>query len=134
MRVIVLAGGFDQIALINELKNRGHYTILVDYYDNPPAKTFANKHIITDLSIGSDLLVENQLYEEFVAQRLPAIEIAGCEDEVQEIPFLVPYQIQLEAVPPCSSGIAQHIHQIFLVLSKHRLMSTLWEYLQSLTM
>ncbi|MEN2776306.1 ATP-grasp domain-containing protein [Acetivibrio clariflavus] len=44
MKVIVLAGGFDQIALINELKSRGAYVILVDYFENPPAKAVADKH------------------------------------------------------------------------------------------
>ena len=33
MTIIVLAGGSDQIALINELKKRGHYTVLVDYFE-----------------------------------------------------------------------------------------------------
>lgn len=46
MRVLVLAGGFDQIALIQELKKRGCYVVLVDYYENPPAKQFADKHIV----------------------------------------------------------------------------------------
>lgn len=46
MKVLVLAGGFDQIALIQELKERGHFVILVDYYDNPPAKYYADKHIV----------------------------------------------------------------------------------------
>ena len=42
MKILVLAGGFDQIALINELKNRNHDVILADYFPNPPAK---NMHI-----------------------------------------------------------------------------------------
>lgn len=42
MRIIVLGGGSDQIALIKELKNRGHLVYLVDYLDNPPAKKFAD--------------------------------------------------------------------------------------------
>jgi len=46
MRILVLAGGFDQIALINELKRRGHETILVDWFENPPAKDYADKHIV----------------------------------------------------------------------------------------
>lgn len=46
MKILVLAGGSDQIALINELKSRGHETILVDYLENPPAKTYADKHIV----------------------------------------------------------------------------------------
>ena len=45
MRILVLAGGADQIALINELKARGHETILVDYFENPPARPYADKHI-----------------------------------------------------------------------------------------
>ena len=34
MTILVLAGGSDQIALINELKTRGHQIILVDYFDS----------------------------------------------------------------------------------------------------
>lgn len=46
MKILVLAGGADQIALINELKSRGHYVILADYFQNPPAKRYADKHIV----------------------------------------------------------------------------------------
>ncbi len=45
MKALVLAGGFDQIALINELKKRGYYCILADYYADPPAKKYADLHI-----------------------------------------------------------------------------------------
>lgn len=41
---VVLAGGFDQIALIKELKKRGYFIILIDYYMNPPAKEHADVH------------------------------------------------------------------------------------------
>lgn len=44
MKILVLAGGFDQIALIKELRNRGHIVYLADYYENPPAKIYADKH------------------------------------------------------------------------------------------
>ena len=46
MKILVLAGGADQIALINELKTRGHEIVLVDYFENPPAKAYADKHIV----------------------------------------------------------------------------------------
>ena len=46
MKVVVLAGGADQIALIKELKKRGCYIILVDYFQNPPAKEYADLHIV----------------------------------------------------------------------------------------
>jgi biotin carboxylase len=45
MNILVLAGGSDQIALISELKKRGHFIILVDYFENPVAKNYADKHI-----------------------------------------------------------------------------------------
>lgn len=44
MKVLVLAGGYDQIGLINELKGRGNEVILADYFENPPAKKVADKH------------------------------------------------------------------------------------------
>ena len=46
MKVLVLAGGADQIALIKELKLRGHEVVLLDYFENPPAKPYADKHIV----------------------------------------------------------------------------------------
>lgn len=46
MKIIVLAGGSDQIALIQELKKRGHHVLLIDYFQNPPAKLFADKHFV----------------------------------------------------------------------------------------
>lgn len=45
MNAIVLGGTNPHIELINNLKKRGYYTILVDYYSNPPAKSAADLHI-----------------------------------------------------------------------------------------
>ena len=42
MKALVLAGGFPQIALIEELRRRGIFTILADYYENPVAKSHAD--------------------------------------------------------------------------------------------
>jgi len=44
-RAIVLGGTSPHIELIKKLKSRGYFTILVDYYDNPPAKEHADHHI-----------------------------------------------------------------------------------------
>lgn len=46
MKILVLAGGSDQIALIKELKKYSYEIILVDYFQNPPAKQYADKHIV----------------------------------------------------------------------------------------
>ncbi len=43
MKALVLAGGYPQIALINELKSRGFTVLLADYYENPVAKPYADK-------------------------------------------------------------------------------------------
>mgnify|MGYP000905201556 CR=1 FL=1 len=43
MRALVLAGGYDQIELIKQLKSRGYYVYLADYLDNPPAKLAADE-------------------------------------------------------------------------------------------
>lgn len=44
MKILVLAGGYDQIALIMELKKYGYEVILADYYRDPPARAYADKH------------------------------------------------------------------------------------------
>lgn len=44
-KILVLAGGADQIDLLLDLKKRGYYTVLADYYPNPIAKPYADKHI-----------------------------------------------------------------------------------------
>lgn len=64
MKCLVLAGGYDQIALINELKNRGMKVILTDYFENPPAKKFADKHYqvsTLDIDLIKDIAVKENV-------------------------------------------------------------------------
>lgn len=42
---LVLGGTVPHIELIRQLKDRGYYTILVDYLDDSPARPHANEHI-----------------------------------------------------------------------------------------
>lgn len=44
MKILVLAGGFDQIALIKYLRCQGNVVYLADYFENPPAKPYVDKH------------------------------------------------------------------------------------------
>ena len=44
-KAIVLGGTIPHKALIENLKQRGYYVILLDYYKNPPAKEAADRHI-----------------------------------------------------------------------------------------
>lgn len=42
---IILGGAISHILLIENLKNRDYYTVLIDYYEHPPAKEYADIHI-----------------------------------------------------------------------------------------
>jgi biotin carboxylase len=42
---IILGGTSPHIELIDKLKKRGYYCILIDYFENPPAKYLADEHI-----------------------------------------------------------------------------------------
>ena len=42
LKALVLAGGFPQIALIKELKERGYTVVLADYNENPVARKYAD--------------------------------------------------------------------------------------------
>lgn len=74
MKIVVLAGGSDQIALIQELKNRGHYIVLVDYYDNPPAKDYADKHIVAST-------LDHEKVEQIVIMEKADMVCTACTDQ-----------------------------------------------------
>lgn len=57
MKILVLAGGSDQCALVISLKNKGHDVILIDYFQDPPAKKYADKHYI-DSTLNVDRVLE----------------------------------------------------------------------------
>ena len=44
-KAVVLGGTNSHIELIKDLKRRGYFTILIDYYETPPAKKHADIHI-----------------------------------------------------------------------------------------
>ena len=74
MKILVLAGGSDQIALIKELKLRGHEVVLLDYFDNPPAKPYADKHIVA-----STLDVE--AVEKYAKAEKASLVCTACTDQ-----------------------------------------------------
>lgn len=74
MKILVLAGGFDQIALIEELRSRGNTVYLADYFENPPAKRFADKHFQIST------LDENAVYELAKKEQVDLITTA-CTDQ-----------------------------------------------------
>lgn len=74
MKILVLAGGFDQIALIKELQNRGHKVFLADYFADPPAKKYADKHFQVST------LDEEAIYQLAIEEKVDLITTA-CTDQ-----------------------------------------------------
>ena len=113
MVIVVLAGGNDQIALICELKKRGHEVILVDYFQNPPAKPYADKHIVAstlDPDAVRKAVVENH------AQML----CTACTDQA----LLVVAQISEELGLPCYLSYEKALQ----VTNKSQMKSLMEEY------
>lgn len=98
MKVLVLAGGADQIALINELHRRNYEVILADYYPNPPAAQFADKHIqVSTLDVEA---IRNIAKEENVELITTActdqalLTVAKVSEDLN-MPCYIPYQTAL---------------------------------------
>lgn len=74
---IVLGGTIPHCELIRQLKQRDYYTILVDYYDNPPAKEFADLHI-KESTLDEDKVLA--IAEQYNAD----LTISGCVDQANK--------------------------------------------------
>lgn len=72
---VVLSGVVNHRILLNKLKERGYYTILVDYLENPPARTAADEHVrISTLNVDA--------VEQLVVERKASLIINCCTDQV----------------------------------------------------
>lgn len=54
---IILGGTFPHISLLEKLKERGYYTVLIDFFENPPAKLFADEHVMAS-TLDKDTVLE----------------------------------------------------------------------------
>lgn len=89
-KAIVLAGGYDQIALIQELKHKNYYVLLLDYLENPPAKSFADVHFqvsTLDYDKVKEISVENNVDLVITACTDQALLIAAKVSEELNLPF-----------------------------------------------
>lgn len=92
MKILVLAGGFDQIALINKLKSRGHEVLLADYYEDPPAKEYADRHFqISTLDEAAVINVSQKEQVDLVTTACTdqALLTAARVSERLELPFYI---------------------------------------------
>ena len=85
---IVLGGTVPHITLINKLKERGYYTILVDFLDNPPAKEYADEHI-------QESTLHKEKIVEIAKARGAEIVISTCVDQANSICCYVGEQLNL---------------------------------------
>lgn len=74
MKALVLAGGFPQIALLEELKSRGVATVLADWNREPVAKKYADKFY------QASTLDEKKIEEIAVAEKVDFV-ITVCTDQ-----------------------------------------------------
>ncbi len=102
--VLVLGGGFDQIALINELKTRGYRTILADYLSNPPAKQCADYHYqISTLDVQSIKIIAEKERVCFVCTACTdqALLTVAKVSEDLKLPTYISYKTALDVTNKC---------------------------------
>lgn len=71
---IVLGGIAAHCELIRQLKQRGYYTILVDYFENPPAKSVADVHV-------RESTMDQEKVLEIARQHHADLILSGCVDQ-----------------------------------------------------
>ncbi|MGY6629534.1 MAG: ATP-grasp domain-containing protein [Wenzhouxiangella sp.] len=87
---IVLGGTRPHVALINNLKARGFFTILVDYYEDPPARAVADRHI-RESTLDQDAVLEIARSENAF------LVISACVDQANVTAAYVAEQLALSA-------------------------------------
>lgn len=75
---IVLGGTVPHITLIKKLKERGYYTILVDYLENPPAKEYADEHI-------KESTLDKEIILEIAKKYNASLVISTCIDQANSV-------------------------------------------------
>jgi biotin carboxylase len=86
--VLVLGGTSPHIKLIQKLKKRGYYTVLIDYLVNPPARSEADEHI-RESTLDKEKVLET-------AKKYNAnLVISACVDQANETACYVAEQMGL---------------------------------------
>lgn len=75
---IVLGGTNPHATLIQKLKDRGYYVVLVDYLDNPPAKKVADEHVQAS-TLDQDVVLN------IARQKKASLVISTCIDQANSV-------------------------------------------------
>ncbi len=97
---VVLGGTVPHGELIKKLQDRGYYTVLVDYYDDPPAAEFADVHC-KDSAMDYDAVL--RITKEYGAELV----ISSCLDQQMNIAMKVAEELNLKH--PFSSETAERV-------------------------
>jgi len=103
---IVLGGTYPHKSLINNLKLRGYYTILIDYYAFPPAKVDADEHI-------QESTLDKGKVLEIAKKRNASLVISTCIDHANVTACYVAEELNLPA---------PYSYEIALTVTNKRLM------------
>lgn len=96
---VVLGGTRPHVALIENLKSRGFFTVLVDYYDDPPARAVADSHV-RESTLDQDAVLA-------IARELNAhLVISACVDQANVTAAHVADQLGLPAPYDFPTAIA----------------------------
>lgn len=87
---VILGGTNPHIALIENLKKRGYYTVLVDYFENPPAKNYADEHIM-------ESTLDKEKVLEIARDQKAALVISACLDQANVTACFVAEKLGLPA-------------------------------------
>ncbi len=109
---IVLGGIVPHISLLEKLKERGYYTVLIDYYQNPPAKHAADLHLPESTL---DLDAVKRIAEEYDASLICGF----CVDQAMVVSCCVSEQLGLPVPFSYESSIN--------VTNKARMKQIMWE-------
>ncbi|MDR1881489.1 MAG: ATP-grasp domain-containing protein [Prevotella sp.] len=98
MKILVLAGGSDQIALIKELKKRSHDVVLVDYNLDPPARPYADRHIVAstlDVTLVKEIAIAENIEMITTACTDQALLTVAQVSDMLSLPCYISYQTAL---------------------------------------
>lgn len=87
---IVLGGTVPHKFLIENLRKRGYQTLLIDYYDNPPAASVADRHI-KESTLDQDAVLQ------IAKQEKASLVISGCVDQANVTACYVAEKLGLPA-------------------------------------
>ena len=87
---IILGGTVPHKFLIENLKNRGYFTILVDYYDNPPAACVSDRHV-------KKSTLDKEVVLNLAKQENASLVISGCVDQANVTACYVAEKLGLPA-------------------------------------